>query len=89
MAAGIFQGRATITGSAQTLDAITGGTQTYGYLSLRTSRGIVLMGNSGITLQNGFPLDNDTQSQMGVSIAGAALNFIGNGELEFFGIATA
>jgi hypothetical protein len=89
MAAGIFQGRAIITDSPQTLDAITGGTQTYGYLSLRTSKGIVLVGNSGITLQNGFPLDNDETMDIPVSVAGAAINFRGSGELEFFGIATA
>jgi hypothetical protein len=89
MAVGVFNGRATITGSAQSLDSITGTANTYSYLAVKAARGSVLIGNSGITLANGYPVDNDEDTIIPVSSTGASLFFIGNGELEFFGISTA
>lgn len=88
MAAGIFQGRFNIT-AIQTLDALTGGAQTYSYLNVRGISGSVYMGNSAVTSVNGFQLSYDPPHRINVSVAGSALNFVGNGVLEFFGIATA
>ena len=91
MAVGIFHGRAIITDVAVTLDSITGGTQTYGYLALRTVKGIVVIGNSGVTLANGFSLgdSSDQLEVIGTPVIGASLNIRGNGELQYFGISTA
>ena len=89
MAAGVFHGRFTLTGAAQTLDTLTGGTQTYNVISLRRVDGAVVIGNSGVTLATGYPLKQDEPLVMEGAIVGANLNLIGPGLVEFFGNATA
>lgn len=89
MAAGIFQGEFILTSTRTTLDALTGGTQTYGYIAIRGARGSIAMGNSSVLQTNGFKLPKDYPLVVNQSVTGATLNFIGPGVLDFFGIATA
>lgn len=89
MAAGVFNGRFTLGAAAATLDSLTGGAQTYSHISLRRMDGAVCIGNSGVTLTNGFPLLQGETTHLQGGILGANLNLIGPGEVQFFGNATA
>lgn len=94
MAAGdIFNARLAVTGTAATLDALAAtGAKTYTYISLRATAGNVAMGNASVTQANGFILKHgETLSISPVSgtAAGANINFIGPGTVDFFGITSA
>lgn len=90
MAVGVFNGRFSVGASAVSLDSLTGGTQTYNQMAFRRTSGTILIGNSGLTSANGFPLiQGETYELEAVSITGAALFLIGPGTVDFLGNSTA
>lgn len=90
MAAGVFSGKFTLSGSAQTLDTLTGGTQTYNHITFRRVSGPVVVGPAAVNLANGYALKTDEPMVIEGSIVGANVGLIGlNGVVEFFGNATA
>lgn len=92
MAAGVFNGKFTLTGAAQTLDTLTGGTQTYNVITFRRVSGFAgaALGNAAVTLANGLALPLNEQITLSGAIAGANVGLIGAGAVvEFFGNATA
>lgn len=94
MAAGdIFNGRLTSTTTRGTLDALSGtGAKTYTHLSLKALTGSLSIGNASVTDANGFVLAPGqviTMEPTSGTVAGANVNIVGAGTLEFFGITSA
>lgn len=94
MAAGdIFNGRLTSTTTRGTLDALSGtGAKTYTFLALKALTGMIAIGNASVTEANGFvlaPGNEITMAPTSGTVAGANVNIIGAGTVEFFGITSA
>lgn len=90
MAAGTFAGKIQIVGGAAEvgLGALFGGV-TYSHVRMRAVSGVVLIGPTGLSLTSGVPLEPDQFHIIERDLTAAGVFFIGNGVLEFFGIATA
>ena len=94
MAAGdIFNGRLTSTTTRATLDTLAGtGAKTYTTLTLRALTGTLSIGNASVADTTGFvlvPGQMITLEPTSGTIAGANLNIVGAGTIEFFGITSA
>lgn len=88
MAAGTKAGKVNIGAVEQALGALFDGV-TYSHVRMRAVSGVVLMGPTGVTLSTGVPLEPEQFHTIERDLTAAGLFFIGNGVLEFFGIATA
>lgn len=90
MAVGVFNAKLTLTGAAQSLDTLLGGTQTFNYMAIRRVSGAALIGNAALTVPNGYSLNQDQSLEIPVAgITGASVFLIGPGVVEFFGNSTA
>lgn len=94
MAAGdIFNGRLTSTTTRATLDALAAtGAKTYTSLTLKALTGMIVIGNASVTEANGLVLAPGyvlTLEPTSGTVAGANVNIIGAGTVEFFGITSA
>lgn len=94
MAAGdVFNGRLTSTTTRGTLDPLAGiGAKTYTFLTLKALTGSVAIGNASVTEANGYmlaPGKEITMSPVSGTVAGANVNLVGPGTVEFFGITSA
>jgi hypothetical protein len=88
MAAGIKSGRVQITSSQQALGPTLFDGVTYSYARFRCAGGSICWGPTGLSGSSASVLSHN-EEVIEVTLTAADLFFIGNGTLDFFGIATA
>ena len=89
MAAGVKNGKFTITDTESVLGTILDGV-TYSHLEVRLLSGVVFMGDAGsVNPANGFTIPEQAPIVIEVAATAADIAFIGNGVIGIFGIATA